>query len=125
MKFINRLGYYLGGFAIGLIILAFILSGKNASCDYGPNARTVKNISSKKLIYSEGARNSLTEAAIDSSLVKNLIKYGEVDFTKSLINEDSCNTYHIDNYYKEQKVELLILNCEDQAVLTNFALYQL
>jgi hypothetical protein len=123
MKFINRLGYYLGGFAIGLIILAFILSGKNASCDYGPNARTVKNIGSKKLIYTDVTRKSLLNAAIDSITVKNLIKFGEVDFTKSRTNEDSCNSYHIDNYYKDQKVELLILNCENEAILTNFELY--
>ena len=48
MKFIHRLGYYLGGFSIGLIFLAFFLSGKRASCDYGPDARVLKNIGQKK-----------------------------------------------------------------------------
>ena len=52
MKFIHRLGYYLGGFSIGLIFLAFFLSGKRASCSYGPDARVLKNISTKQLIYS-------------------------------------------------------------------------
>ena len=47
MKFIHRLGYYLGGFSIGLILLAFFLQGKKTSCDYGPNARTTKNIANK------------------------------------------------------------------------------
>ena len=47
MKFIHRLGYYLGGFSIGLIFLAFFLSGKRASCDYGPDARVLKNIGQK------------------------------------------------------------------------------
>ena len=59
MKFTQRLGYYLGGFAIGLVILMFFLNGKDASCDYGPNARTVKNISSKPINYSEAASNFL------------------------------------------------------------------
>ena len=28
MKFIHRLGFYLGGFSIGLVFLMFFLSGK-------------------------------------------------------------------------------------------------
>ncbi len=53
MKFVHRLAYYLSGFAIGLVLLMFFLNGKDASCDYSPNARTVKNISSKPIVYSE------------------------------------------------------------------------
>ncbi len=39
MKLIQRIGYYLGGFSIGLVILAFFLNGKKTSCSYGPDAR--------------------------------------------------------------------------------------
>ena len=53
MKFIHRLGYYLGGFSIGLIFLAFFLSVKRASCDYGPDARVLKNIGQKKIMFSK------------------------------------------------------------------------
>ena len=53
MKLIHRIGYYLGGFSIGLIFLAFILSGKKASCSYGLDARVLKNISTKQLVYSQ------------------------------------------------------------------------
>jgi hypothetical protein len=117
MKFVHRLGYYLGGFAIGLIILAFILSGKNTSCDYGPNARTVKNISSKPLSYSATALQQMKETGLDSTTVKNLITYGEVDFTNSLINKDSCNTYIIENSFKDREYILSVLNCDEEAVL--------
>ena len=83
MKFIHRLGYYLGGFAIGLVLLMFFLNGKDASCDYGPNARTVKNISSKTILYSDKASVFITEQALDSTTVINLVKFGSVDFSKS------------------------------------------
>lgn len=119
MKFINRLGYYLGGFAIGLVILAFILNGKDASCDYSPNARTVKNITSKPITYSASAKELALSKGIDSLDVINLIKYGDVAFNKSIINEDSCNTYVIENSFKEQPVELTIMNCESQAFLAD------
>jgi hypothetical protein len=117
MKFIHRLGYYLGGFAIGLIILAFILSGKNASCDYGPNARTTKNISSKPISYSKAAEESIAAHQLDSAGVIQLIRYGTVDFSKSIITEDSCNTYYITNSYKDDAVMMLVLNCNDSAIL--------
>ena len=48
MTLLQRIGYYLGGFSIGLIILAFFLNGKKVSCDYGPEARVLKNINTKK-----------------------------------------------------------------------------
>lgn len=115
MKFIHRLGYYLGGFAIGLIILMFFLNGKDASCDYGPNARTVKNISSKPMSYSNEASSFIDENSLDSTTVVNLIKYGSVDFSKSKTKLDSCKVYHIDNSYKEQDLELTVQNCDSLA----------
>tara|TARA_B100000378_G_C17892992_1_gene359900 strand:- start:136 stop:513 length:378 start_codon:yes stop_codon:yes gene_type:complete len=115
MKFIHRLGYYLGGFAIGLIILMFFLNGKDASCDYGPNARTVKNISSKPLSYSESASIFIQKNTLDSLTVVNLIKYGTVDFSKSNIDLDSCKIYLIENSYKEQEMELKVENCDSLA----------
>lgn len=111
MKFVQRLGYYLGGFAIGIIILMFFLNGKKASCDYGPNARTVKNISSKTINYSENAQLFMNNNGLDTTVVKNLIKYGDVDFTKSNTKLDSCKIYHIDNFYKERQIQLSVENC--------------
>lgn len=111
MKFVQRLGYYLGGFAIGIILLMFFLNGKKASCDYGPNARTVKNISSKTISYSKKAQLFMNNNGIDTTVVKNLIKYGDVDFTNSNTELDSCKIYHIDNVYKERQIQLSIENC--------------
>lgn len=115
MKFTQRLAYYLSGFAIGLIILMFFLNGKNASCDYGPNARTVKNISSKKITYSNEVLSFTKNHSIDSTTVVNLIKYGSVDFSKSNTDMDSCKIYHIDNIYKEREIELSVENCDSIA----------
>ena len=117
MKFIHRLGYYLGGFAIGLVLLMFFLNGKDASCDYGPNARTTKNISSKLIQYSDKASVFITEQSLDSTTVINLVKFGSVDFSKSKTKIDSCKVYHIENTYKERQLELKIKNCDSLATL--------
>lgn len=117
MKFVQRLGYYLGGFAIGLVLLMFFLNGKDASCDYSPNSRTVKNISSKPFAYSEEAYNFISNHQLDSTTIVNLVKYGSVDFSKSETDLDSCKIYHLDNSYKARNMELIIKNCNALATL--------
>lgn len=117
MKFIHRLGYYLGGFSIGLVLLMFFLNGKDASCDYTPNARTVKNISSKPILYSNNASDFIVENTLDSLTIFNLVKFGSVDFSKSETKIDSCKVYHINNSYKERNMELRIKNCDSIATL--------
>lgn len=112
MKFIHKLGYYLGGFAIGIIILMFFLSGKKASCDYGPNARTVKHLAGLKKVYSEDAKSALKIHELDTLTIKNIIRYGEVDFSQSETRTKPCKSYTIDNTYKEKPVQIKLKNCD-------------
>lgn len=122
MKFIHRVGYYLGGFSIGLIILAFFLQGKKTSCDYGPNARTTKNIASKSKIYSEGARSFMINYQMDTLTVSNLIRYGTVNFSKSDTKSIGCRIYYLENSYKQDEFELQILNCDSTATIQSIVL---
>lgn len=121
MKFIHRLAYYLGGFALGLVLLFFFLNGKDASCDYGPNARTVKNINSKPMQYSANAYTFISQHQIDSTTITDLVKFGSVDFSKSKTKLDSCKVYHIENSYKERQMELKIQNCDSLATLLDIS----
>ena len=122
MKFIHRLGYYLGGFSIGLIVLAFFLSGKKASCDYSPNARTIKNISFKKKRYSEDAKFFIFTYRLDTIQVTDLIRNGEVDFSKSKTHLDSCNIYTIESKLNSENVILTVENCKDIATIHSIRL---
>ena len=117
MKFIHRLGYYLGGFSLGLIILAVVLSGKKASCAYGPNARTVKNISSKPMHFSEGTKFFIMRFHLDSTKVSDLIRTGDVDFSKSQTDRDSCNIYTIESMLDDENVIMQVENCRDTAII--------
>lgn len=117
MKLIHRVGYYLGGFSIGLIILAFFLSGKKTSCDYGPNARTIKNISSKTKQFSAEALTSMTSYQLDSTVVYDIIKYGSVDFSESDTKSVGCKLYVINNSYKDKTYQLKVKNCDSIATI--------
>ncbi|MBR9847622.1 MAG: hypothetical protein GYB35_16655 [Algicola sp.] len=117
MKLIHRIGYYLGGFSIGLIVLAFFLSGKKTSCDYSPNARTIKNISIKKKNYTDAAMASINKHSLDTMIVNDLIKTGDVNFSESDTKAVGCKTYLIENSYYEKDLELRIKNCDSIATI--------
>lgn len=124
MKFIHRVGYYLGGFSIGLIILFFFLSGKKTSCAYSPNARTTKNISLKKKDYSEDAQFAMQSFEMDSTVVSNMIKHGNVNFSESDTKNEICKTYIITNTYKEQKFKMQVKNCDSLVTIESIVPYK-
>ena len=117
MKFIHRLGYYLGGFAIGLIILAFFLNGKRASCSYTPDARVLKNIRNKERIYSEEAQQAMQLNKLDTTHINSMLNNGDVDFSRSNTELDSCKTYVVTGRSSEHDLELLFKNCDSIATL--------
>ncbi|MHA6280665.1 DUF4258 domain-containing protein [Salinimicrobium sp. CAU 1759] len=117
MKFIHRLGYYLGGFAIGLVILAFFLSGKRTSCAYGPDARVLKNIRLKERAYSEEALEEMQRSQIDTASINRVLHKGDVDFSRSNTDLDSCKIYMITGNSEIGELEMLFENCDSLATL--------
>ncbi|MGO3707103.1 MAG: hypothetical protein ACTJGD_06460 [Mesonia hippocampi] len=115
MSLIKRLAYYLGGFLIGIVLLLFFLNGKNASCDYTPNARVLKNIKTKPKHYSPQSLAFLNQQAIDTSYLSELLTNGDVDFKNSITHADTCNTYLIDHNYKQKTIRATIVNCDSLA----------
>ena len=96
MSFIKRLFYYLGGVGLGIIILMFFLSGKKTSCDYGPNARTLKFLKSKPLQKSKDAEMDITLHNIDSLDIKAALDVGEINFSSSEISNELPNIYALE-----------------------------
>ena len=119
MTLLQRIGYYLGGFSIGLIILAFFLNGKKVSCDYGPEARVLKNINTKKIIFSEAILTDLSTKKIDSTTISYLLKKGDVNFSKSTPREKPCGIYAIEGEYKDIEMLMTVQNCDSIATILN------
>ena len=119
MTLLQRIGYYLGGFSIGLIILAFFLNGKKVSCDYAPEARVLKNINTKKIIFSEAIKTDLSTKKIDSTTISYLLKKGDVNFSKSTPREKPCGIYAIEGEYKDIDMLMTVQNCDSIATILN------
>lgn len=121
MKLLHRIGYYLGGFSIGLILLAFFLNGKKASCSYGPDARVLKNISTKQLIYSQTTLETIKNRSIDSLTISEILKFGNVNFSEGNRDLDSCKIYVIESEVNDQDVSLSVENCETIATIMSIS----
>ena len=85
MSFIKRLGYYLGGFSVGLIFLFFFFNGKRTQCNYSPSARVKSDIQKKAWVFGK-----------DFYPIQDTLQWfanTTVDFSESNIGTDSCNVY--------------------------------
>ena len=120
MSFAKRLFYYLGGFALGTVILLFFFSGKRTSCDYGPNDRTLKHLRTKPLIVS----NTMDFELINPDLVNRILSNGSVLFNESNIGLDSVNTYQIE-FTDDQlgPLKASFVNHKDSLVLKNISFH--
>ena len=117
MKLIYRFAYFSVGLIMGIVILMFFLGGKRASCDYSPNARTLKNIRIKERNFSAEAIQFFEANKIDTSSVTTILDDGNVDFRKSNARQEPCGIYFISGKTETGTLELQIENCENSATV--------
>ena len=118
MKFTHRFAYYLVGLVMGVFFVSMIFSGKDTRCNYFPNSRVLNALRNKPFYYSEKASQILAEKWIDTSDIKNTLKFGDIDFDKSNIIVKKGKLYVIEGKtVKNQEIILEIINYENKAVL--------
>ena len=119
MHIAKRFGFYGFGFVIGLLLLFFFLNGKKAGCDYGPDARTLKNIKIKQRVFSTQSLQALKQNNLDTSAVSSLLRFGDVNFGESNTKLDSCKVYVIEGYVKNTTLKMKVQNCDKTATITS------
>ncbi|PDH43531.1 MAG: hypothetical protein CND43_03770 [Flavobacteriales bacterium MED-G15] len=112
MKLLYRIGFYLVGFSVGLILLAVILKGKKTSCNYGPNDRVISNLSRKSW-----SSEVVNHASFDAISFHKFLEKASVDFSKSDTQKDSCRVYFLNGYWNDQAISLEVENCEKEVKL--------
>ena len=122
MHIAKRFGFYGFGFVIGLLLLFFFLNGKKAGCDYGPDARTLKNIKIKQRVFSIQSLQALKQNNLDTSAVSSLLRFGDVNFGESNTKLDSCKVYVIEGFVKNTNLKMNVQNCDKTATITSIVL---
>jgi hypothetical protein len=124
MDFIKRLGFYMGGFAIGLVFLIFFLSGKRAQCNWFPDDRVIADIGKKSIRLSPEVRELLKTRQLDTLSIQMILKYGDVDFSKSNTDTIPCSSYYINGRQELKKTALIVTNCERYARVEQMVIEQ-
>lgn len=100
------------GFSFGLILLFFFLNGKDASCNYLPNARMLEILRSKHRAYDTQVLQTMRDKNIDSTEVAEMLLHGDIDFSKSKPRQEPCRYYWIDGYIKKNEASIYVENCD-------------
>ncbi len=100
------------GFFIGILLLLFFLNGKDASCNYFPNARMLEILRNKERLFDKEVIQLMNEQQIDSAALVRFLSEGDIDFSKSKPRQEPCRYYWIDGFIKEQTAAIYVENCD-------------
>lgn len=115
----KRIFYYLIGVSIGSIGVYFFWQKKNATFDYGMDARTLKTIRIKKRLFSSNAKNAMLRYNIDTLNISTILNDGDVDFSKGNPRQKPCAEYFITGNNDLKNVSLLVKRCDSIATIEN------
>ena len=82
-----------------------------------PNDRILNIISQKKITFSEDVKNELVGTQTDSLDVMQLIKRGDIDFSKSQVKNDPCRNYWIEGSVEQKDLVITVELCDSTAVV--------
>ena len=114
---VKRIFYYLIGLSIGSVGVYFFWQKKNATFDYGMDARTLKTIRIRDRVYSEQAKNAMQKFDIDSLKIATILHNGDVDFGESKPRQKPCPEYFITGKKELEKISLLVKRCDSTATI--------
>jgi|TARA_B110000285_G_scaffold109551_1_gene124366 hypothetical protein len=124
MGLFKRFFYYLIGVSLGSIIVFFIWTGKDVSFDYGMDARTLKTIRTKTLVYSNNVKLLMDKSKIDSTAIEYILSSGDVDFGKSNQHKIPCPEYSVNGSYLNKELELWIIRCDSIATIEKVSIQE-
>ena len=107
MNFKKRLSYYFFGLLIGGVIVYFITSQKNTEFNYFPSDRVIGDIKKKEWLFDK----SFTDINMN-----NVINNININFSKSKIGIDSCNSYYLEN----KNFYFIAKNCTKKVYFSDF-----
>lgn len=103
---------------MGLFVVSAIFSGKDTRCNYFPNARVLNDLRTKPFFYSDKASLILSQKWVDTTDIKNTLKFGDVDFDQSNVPFKKGKLYVIEGKTKQnQEITIKIINYSNKAVL--------
>lgn len=109
------------GLSIGIVFLTMFFKKKSAETGvyfcYLPNCRTLKDIRSKPMYYSDEVKHKMQEYQIDSLDISYILTEGDVDFGRSDTKSVPCKTYFVESELKKKEWIFTVRNCANKATI--------
>ena len=122
-SFFKRLGFYLIGLSVGIVFLAFFFKKKTeetgVSFCYFPNCRTLKDMRSKPMVYSDRISAMLANQELDTLDLRSFLTDGDVNFSDSDTKAKPCKKYLIEHEKDGKPLTLFVDNCANRVILTD------
>ena len=113
MSLFKRLFTFGIGFFIGIMLLIFFWDKKDASFNYGPDARVISQILKReKQVVEPNVEKFLQNRSIDSTGLRKIIKNADINFSKSNQHKEPCREYFIESQHKQDLLELQAQLCD-------------
>jgi len=120
---VKRIFYYLVGLSLGSIAVYFFWQKKNASFDYGMDARTLKTIRIRERLFSEEVKLSMQQHRIDTTMISTILYLGDVNFNKSNQWKKPCGEYYITGSDALENIHLLVKRCDSTATIEKIMIH--
>ena len=118
MKFVHRLAYYLFGLLLGGMFLVFFFQKKKTEFCYLPNCRVLKDLRSKSLEIDSLAKQSLDAKWVTLEDIRQSLRYGDVDFSKSNEAYRKGKIYVIEGRTsKNEEITITMVNYTNKVLL--------
>ena len=114
---LKRIGYFLVGVSISSVGVYFFWQKKNATFDYGMDARTLKTIRIKKRFYSDDAKKVMLNSNIDTLKISTILYTGDVDFGKSKPRQKPCAEYYVTGNKDLKNISLYVSRCDSTSTI--------
>ena len=119
MSLLKKIGFYLIGFSIGIVLLTFFFKGKNTEICYFPNCRVLKDIRTKDLRYSQQIQDLINNNMLNKEQLDAVLRDGDIDFRRSDTEGAPCKSYFIEGDLNEKAIELVVKNCDGYAEIVS------
>lgn len=122
MKFKYRLAYYLFGALLGLFFVIKFLEAKadvkGVEFCYFPNCRVLKELRNKSIDFSPEAKATLEEKWVTLDDIRNSLRHGDVDFSKSNQAYKKGKIYVIEGKTTQnEEINITMINYTSKVVL--------
>jgi len=112
---VKRLGYYLIGVVLGLMMVMGIFGNRDISCNYSPNARVLSHLNRLPVEWNAQNLKLLQEIQRDTSFLRTFFQGGDVDFDRSITRDAPCKTFAIE--HPTEPLVAVVENCDSTVTL--------